>query len=103
MGVLRRRLVAVEHEAPALRQRNNDHALDAASCLLESDGGGAGRSRRGRVALSAIAAAVALSALLGLNAAVASSGATFVVDDTSDMVDRSAGDGVCRSLAGTCT
>lgn len=39
-----------------------------------------------------------LSGLLGLNAAVANSGATFVVDDTRDLVDQDAGDGLCRSV-----
>jgi Bacterial Ig-like domain len=50
-----------------------------------------------------VTTAFVLSALLGLNAAVASTGVTFLVDDMRDLVDSSTGDGQCRSAAGTCT
>src|SRR5919106_360007 len=83
--------------------RSPANALDATPRLPGRRGGGAGRPRRGRYALTAIAVAFGVSALLGLNAAVASTGVTFVVNDASDRVDQSVSDGVCRSAAGTCT
>jgi CSLREA domain-containing protein len=83
--------------------RSPANALDAAPRLPGCRGGGAGRSRRRRFALTGVIAAFVLSALLGLNAAVASTGVTFVVNDTADRVDSNSGDGQCRSAAGTCT
>ena len=56
---------------------------------------------RRRVAPAGIAVAVA--AILGLEAAVASPGANFVVNSTRDAVDVLAGDGACVTSAGTCT
>jgi predicted outer membrane repeat protein len=83
--------------------RSPANALDAAPRLPGCRGGGAGRSRRRRFAFTAAVAAFALSALLSLSAASATTGVTFFVDDTRDMVDRSIHDGECSSAAGTCT
>jgi CSLREA domain-containing protein len=60
-------------------------------------------SRREAAVLCGLAGALALSALIGLNAAAASTGLTFNVNSTSDRTDSSVGNGVCRTSAGTCT
>jgi Bacterial Ig-like domain len=83
--------------------RSPANASDAAPRLPGRRGGGAGRSHRRRFAFTAVTAAFVLTALLGLNAAVASTGVTFVVNATNDAVDSNIGDGQCRSAAGTCT
>lgn len=44
-----------------------------------------------------------LGALLGVAAVVPAHAATFVVDDVSDTVDASPGDGACEDAAGSCT
>jgi CSLREA domain-containing protein len=54
-----------------------------------------GRSRRGRILLPALAAALCLPA--GAQAA------TFTVDSTGDAGDDNRGDGICRTAAGACT
>src|SRR5918999_857204 len=56
---------------------------------------------RGRAAVASFA--VAAVAILGLEAALASTGATFVVGSTSDLVDARPGDGSCATLGGACT
>ena len=61
------------------------------------------RRRHGRLPLAAVGAALVLASLLGLSAAVAAPGLTFLVQDTRDLVDRNVGDRQCVSTGGTCT
>jgi hypothetical protein len=56
---------------------------------------------RGRAVVASFA--VAAVAILGLEAALANAGATFVVTSTSDVLDVRPGDGRCATLGGACT
>src|SRR5918992_2158349 len=60
-------------------------------------------SKARKAPILAAAVSLALSALLGLNSAVASTGLTLVVNSTSDAVDANVGNGVCRTSSGSCT
>src|SRR5918992_3834357 len=57
-------------------------------------------ARGGRAALAAIAAA---TVAVALHAALASAGAQFTVNSTSDARDAHPGNGVCATIAGACT
>src|SRR5687768_8860156 len=69
-----------------------------------NDGGGGGHPRRMLVARVFLVAALAVAAPVALTARLAgAAGLTVVVDDTSDLLDASVGDGACRTSLGTCT
>ena len=75
--------------------------LAGVSGVRAGDGDSGRHARLGRVGVAA--ATVALSALLGLSAAVASTNLSFVVDSTVDAVDANVGDGACATATGMCT
>src|ERR687895_1821684 len=56
-----------------------------------------------RIRFAALAAALSLVAVLTLAPASASAAIPIAVNDTADRPDRSIGDGVCATSAGTCT
>jgi CSLREA domain-containing protein len=59
---------------------------------------------RGRARGASLAAVLVLAAtVLGMKAAVASTGTNFVVNSTSDAVDANVGDGACATAEGECT
>src|SRR5687768_16373064 len=58
-------------------------------------------SRRGRVAVAGVAVMVA--GILGLQAAAASTGTTFVVNTAGDALDARVGNGACGTRVGTCS
>jgi CSLREA domain-containing protein len=61
------------------------------------------RSLRSRPSLLLAAGALAIVTFLAVKAVVFASPAQYVVDSTADAVDSRAGDGVCSTVAGTCT
>src|SRR5919106_4841796 len=61
------------------------------------------RSLRRRVSLLLAAAALAIVTFLAIKTVVFASPAQYVVDSAADAVDSRVGDGVCRTVAGTCT
>src|SRR5688572_19570463 len=60
-------------------------------------------SKAHRAPILAAAVSLALSALLGLNSAVASTGVAFVVNSTRDALDSDVGNGECATADGLCT
>jgi CSLREA domain-containing protein len=61
------------------------------------------RSLRSRPSLLLATVGLAIATFLAVKAVVFASPAQFAVDSTADAVDSRAGDGVCRTVAGTCT
>jgi hypothetical protein len=68
------------------------------------DDGDAGHPRLRRVTRGCILIAVAATTLVGLHASLAgAAGLNLVVNDASDRLDSTPGDGACRTSVGTCT